>query len=83
MPIAPLLHRSDKTVMVWQLANNEDGTLGFPKRALRGHSHYVQVGRAGCRRKPAAAQRVPRHAAAPASGLGQAARAGGQGRRER
>jgi len=32
----------DKTVLVWQLANNEDGTLGFPKRALRGHSHYVQ-----------------------------------------
>ncbi len=31
--------------MVWQLANNEDGTLGFPKRALRGHSHYVQVRR--------------------------------------
>ncbi|PRW20813.1 Receptor of activated kinase C component of 40S small ribosomal subunit isoform A [Chlorella sorokiniana] len=32
----------DKTVMVWQLGNGDEGTLGFPKRALRGHSHYVQ-----------------------------------------
>jgi WD40 repeat protein len=29
--------------MVWQLGSSEDGTMGYPKRALRGHSHYVQV----------------------------------------
>jgi hypothetical protein len=36
---------SDKSVLVWQLGNAEDGSLGYPKRALRGHSHYVQVRR--------------------------------------
>ena len=42
--------RRDKTVLVWQLGNAEDGSLGYPKRALRGHSHYVQVRRSGgCR----------------------------------
>lgn len=30
-------------MLVWQLGNGDEGTLGFPKRALRGHSHYVQV----------------------------------------
>lgn len=37
-------------MLVWQLGNAEDGSLGYPKRALRGHSHYVQVRRSGgCR----------------------------------
>merc|ERR1712072_518370 len=31
----------DKTVMVWQLTR-EDGSYGYPKRALRGHGHFVQ-----------------------------------------
>ncbi len=45
---APRLICSDKTVLVWQLGNGDEGTLGFPKRALRGHSHYVQVTRCCC-----------------------------------
>merc|ERR1712195_55526 len=31
----------DKTVIVWQLTR-EDTEYGFPKRALTGHSHFVQ-----------------------------------------
>merc|ERR1712036_65128 len=31
----------DKTVMVWQLTR-EDGQYGYPKKALRGHGHFVQ-----------------------------------------
>merc|ERR1712216_1037191 len=31
----------DRTVMVWQLTR-EDGQYGYPKKALRGHGHYVQ-----------------------------------------
>merc|ERR1711865_906970 len=31
----------DKTVMVWQLTR-EDGAYGYPKKALRGHGHFVQ-----------------------------------------
>merc|ERR1712167_504853 len=31
----------DKTVMVWQLTR-EDGSYGYPKKALRGHGHFVQ-----------------------------------------
>merc|ERR1711879_291191 len=31
----------DKTVMVWQLTR-EDGNYGYPKKALRGHGHFVQ-----------------------------------------
>jgi guanine nucleotide-binding protein subunit beta-2-like 1 protein len=30
----------DKTLIVWKLTR-EDGTYGFPLRALRGHSHFV------------------------------------------
>mmetsp|Transcript_21806 Transcript_21806/g.26499 ORF Transcript_21806/g.26499 Transcript_21806/m.26499 type:complete len:316 (-) Transcript_21806:372-1319(-) len=31
----------DKTVIVWQLTRSEDG-YGFPRRALKGHSHFVE-----------------------------------------
>merc|ERR1711869_9554 len=31
----------DKTVMVWELTR-EDGSYGYPKKALRGHGHFVQ-----------------------------------------
>merc|ERR1712149_80315 len=31
----------DKTVMVWQLTR-EDGSYGYPKKALCGHGHFVQ-----------------------------------------
>jgi len=31
----------DKTVMVWQLTR-EEGSYGYPKKALRGHGHFVQ-----------------------------------------
>jgi guanine nucleotide-binding protein subunit beta-2-like 1 protein len=31
----------DKTVIVWQLTR-EEGAYGFARRALRGHSHFVQ-----------------------------------------
>mmetsp|Transcript_11234 Transcript_11234/g.20296 ORF Transcript_11234/g.20296 Transcript_11234/m.20296 type:complete len:321 (-) Transcript_11234:1008-1970(-) len=34
----------DKTVIVWQIApdgSSDDLSYGYPKRALRGHSHYV------------------------------------------
>merc|ERR1712006_68875 len=31
----------DKTVMVWQLTR-EDGNYGYPKKALRGHGHFVE-----------------------------------------
>ena len=47
-PLTCLLWCSDKTVLVWQLGNGDEGTLGFPKRALRGHSHYVQASCRGC-----------------------------------
>jgi guanine nucleotide-binding protein subunit beta-2-like 1 protein len=33
--------RSDKTVIVWQLERTE-ASYGFPKKALTGHSHYVE-----------------------------------------
>ena len=32
----------DKTVIVWHLTR-EEGQYGFARRALRGHSHFVQV----------------------------------------
>jgi len=32
----------DKTVIVWELERKEDDKYGFPKRALKGHSHFVQ-----------------------------------------
>jgi guanine nucleotide-binding protein subunit beta-2-like 1 protein len=31
----------DKSIIVWTLSR-EEGAYGFPKRALRGHSHFVQ-----------------------------------------
>jgi guanine nucleotide-binding protein subunit beta-2-like 1 protein len=31
----------DKSVMIWHLTH-EDGTYGEPRRALRGHSHFVE-----------------------------------------
>merc|ERR1712216_205095 len=31
----------DKTVMVWQLTR-EEGNYGYPKKALRGHGHFVE-----------------------------------------
>ena len=31
---------SDRTLIVWKLTR-EDGTYGYPLRALRGHSHFV------------------------------------------
>merc|ERR1712167_520323 len=31
----------DKTVMVWKLTR-EDGSYGYPQKALRGHGHFVQ-----------------------------------------
>lgn len=31
----------DKSIIVWSLTR-EEGTYGFPRRALRGHSHFVQ-----------------------------------------
>jgi guanine nucleotide-binding protein subunit beta-2-like 1 protein len=31
----------DKTIIIWTLTR-EDGTYGFARRALRGHSHFVQ-----------------------------------------
>jgi guanine nucleotide-binding protein subunit beta-2-like 1 protein len=31
----------DKTVMVWQLTH-EEGNYGYPRRALKGHSHFVE-----------------------------------------
>merc|ERR1712006_61143 len=31
----------DKTIMVWQLTR-EDGNYGYPKKALRGHGHFVE-----------------------------------------
>ena len=33
--------RSDKTVLVWELERSESN-YGYPKKALRGHSHFVQ-----------------------------------------
>lgn len=36
------LHCSDKTVIVWHLERSET-QYGYPKRALTGHSHFVQV----------------------------------------
>ncbi|EMR09696.1 guanine nucleotide-binding protein subunit beta-like protein [Pneumocystis murina B123] len=30
----------DKTIIVWQLLEN--GTFGIPRKALRGHSHFIQ-----------------------------------------
>ena len=32
---------SDKTVIVWSLTR-EEGNFGYARKALRGHSHYVQ-----------------------------------------
>ena len=31
----------DKTVILWQLTR-EEGSYGYPRRALKGHSHFVQ-----------------------------------------
>merc|ERR1712137_943228 len=31
----------DKTIMVWQLTR-EEGNYGYPKKALRGHGHFVE-----------------------------------------
>jgi len=31
----------DKTIIVWQLTR-EDGAYGYPKKALKGHNHFVQ-----------------------------------------
>lgn len=36
-----LLPCSDKTVIVWHLERSET-QYGYPKRALTGHSHFVQ-----------------------------------------
>ena len=38
----PLPPRSDKTVIVWELERGADDKYAFPKRALHGHSHFVQ-----------------------------------------
>jgi len=32
----------DKSIIVWQLTRGELTSYGYPKRALRGHSHFVQ-----------------------------------------
>jgi guanine nucleotide-binding protein subunit beta-2-like 1 protein len=32
----------DKTLLVWQLTR-EEGSFGYPRRSLKGHSHFVQV----------------------------------------
>jgi guanine nucleotide-binding protein subunit beta-2-like 1 protein len=32
----------DKTLLVWQLTRQE-GNLGYPRKSLVGHSHFVQV----------------------------------------
>lgn len=37
----PLLPCSDKTVLVWELERAGDN-YGFAKKALKGHSHFVQ-----------------------------------------
>ena len=48
-------------MIVWQLGGADEGALGFPKRALRGHSHYVQAralrGCSGAGRRLGAARR--------------------------
>ena len=31
----------DKTVIVWQIEGSGDGSYGYAKRALKGHSHFV------------------------------------------
>ena len=30
-------------MIVWSLNRDAEGQAGFPRRALRGHSHFVQV----------------------------------------
>jgi WD40 repeat protein len=35
------LNCSDKTVVVWNLTR-EEGAYGYPRRALHGHSHFVE-----------------------------------------
>ena len=40
--INKLCWRRDKTVIVWNLTREGD-QYGFARRALRGHSHFVQV----------------------------------------
>ncbi len=37
-----LLCRSDKSVIVWELSGGSEDRYGEAKRALRGHSHFVQ-----------------------------------------
>lgn len=32
----------DKTILVWQLTRENEGTFGVPRRALIGHNHFVQ-----------------------------------------
>ena len=36
----PSLYPSDRSIIVWQLTRDETN-YGVPKRALRGHSHFV------------------------------------------
>jgi WD40 repeat protein len=34
---------SDKTVLIWELERGDgEGNYGYPKKALKGHSHFVQ-----------------------------------------
>lgn len=43
-PSHPFPHpspHSDKSVIVWELERGAD-SFGYPKKALRGHSHFVQ-----------------------------------------
>ena len=37
----PACMHSDKTILVWELERSE-GNYGYAKRALKGHSHFVQ-----------------------------------------
>jgi guanine nucleotide-binding protein subunit beta-2-like 1 protein len=32
----------DKSIIVWQLTRDDSGNVGFARRALKGHSHFVQ-----------------------------------------
>jgi len=42
-PILLLSGSRDKTLVVWELTNSRtEESFGFPKRSLRGHSHFVQ-----------------------------------------
>ena len=39
----------DKSIIVWSLTR-EEGNYGYARKALRGHSHYVQVRRGAAQR---------------------------------